>query len=139
MRLCFDIDGTICEEKPKGTSYEEYANVKPIKPMIDFLNKMYDAGHYIILNTARHMVSTDSNLGLLNARIGKITYEWLDKHGVKYHEIYFAKPYADMYIDDKSILPFEALIASENLKDENEFKEYFEHLNNLYKQNNDIK
>lgn len=107
MRLCFDIDNTICEEKAKGTHWSEYANVAPIPEMVKYINEMYEKGHYIILATARHMATTESNLGLVNARIGKITYDWLEEHGVKYHEIYFSKPYADYYIDDKAIRPYE--------------------------------
>ena len=108
-RWCFDIDGTICEEKPKGSPYTEYKNVRPIQEMIDFLNSKYDEGDYIILATARHMASTGGNLGLINARVGKITYDWLEKHGVKYHEIYWGKPIADAYIDDKAV-PIEWII-----------------------------
>jgi capsule biosynthesis phosphatase len=102
-RWCVDIDNTLCEEKPKGTHWEEYANVEPIKDIVDFINSRYDAGDYIILSTARHMATTGANVGLVNARVGKITYDWLDKHGVKYHEIYFQKPYADYYLDDKAL------------------------------------
>jgi capsule biosynthesis phosphatase len=109
-RWCFDIDNTICEEKPKGTSYEEYANVKPFKHIIDFINERYEAGDYIILQTARHMQTTGANIGLVNARVGKITYDWLEKHNVKYHEIYFGKPIADYMVDDKAVLPDLALL-----------------------------
>lgn len=102
-RWCFDIDNTICSVKPPELPYTEYANVQPYQEMIDFINEKYDAGEYIILATARCMATTQSNLGLINARVGKITYEWLEKHGVKYHEIYFSKPYADYYVDDKAV------------------------------------
>lgn len=109
IRWCVDIDNTICEEKPKGTSYEEYANVKPIQEMVDFVNERYEAGDYIVLNTARHMASTNGNVGLIQARVGKITLDWLEKHGVKYHELHWGKPYTAAYIDDKSIRPNEVL------------------------------
>lgn len=108
-RWCFDIDGTICEQKDFNSHWSGYAHVKPIQDMVDFINERYEAGDYIILSTARHMASADSNLGLINARIGKITYEWLEKNKVPYHEIYFQKPFADAYIDDKSIRPNEIL------------------------------
>jgi capsule biosynthesis phosphatase len=116
-RWCFDIDNTICEEKEKGTHWSEYSNVLPVQEMVDFVNERYELGDYIILSTARHMASTDSNLGLVNSRIGLITYQWLEKHGVKFHEIYFSKPYADYYVDDKSIRPYEVDIVEELLKE----------------------
>lgn len=109
IKWIFDIDNTICEEKAKGTSYHEYANVKPIQEMVDFVNERYEAGDYIILSTARHMASTGGNVGLINARVGMITYDWLNKHKVKYHEIHWAKPYGAAYVDDKAIRPAEVL------------------------------
>lgn len=102
-RWCFDIDNTICSVKPPSEPYTEYANVTPYQDIIDFINERYNAGDYIILSTARCMATTQSNLGLINARVGKITLDWLEKHGVKFHEIYWGKPYADEYVDDKAL------------------------------------
>lgn len=101
-RYVFDLDGTICEEKDKKLPYEHYKFVKPIPEMIEYINKLYDDGNYIIISTARHMGTTNGNIGLINARVGKITLDWLENNNVKYHEISFGKPYADFYVDDKS-------------------------------------
>ena len=43
------------------------------------------------------------NEGKVLADIGKITFDTLDKFQIHYDEIYFGKPYADFYIDDKAI------------------------------------
>ena len=99
----FDLDGTLCQEKPSDLSYDQYVYVKPYVNMVNYVNKLYDDGHYIIINTARHMKSTGGNVGLINQRVGKITLDWLKKHHVKYHEVSFGKPYADYYVDDKAM------------------------------------
>lgn len=100
MRYCFDIDGTIAELRQKG---ETYFDVKPKEGAVEFLNKLNQEGHYIILYTARNMETFLGNLGKINAVQGPILYEWLEKYEIPYDEIYFGKPSADVYIDDKAI------------------------------------
>ena len=48
------------------------------------------------------MKTTQSNQGLVTARVGAITLQWLERYGVEYDEIYFGKPWADIYIDDNA-------------------------------------
>ena len=31
-----------------------------------------------------------------------MTLQWLDDHGIQYDEIYFGKPWANIYIDDNA-------------------------------------
>lgn len=99
MRICIDLDGVICSIKKKG---ETYMDVSPLEGAIEKIKGLKESGHYIIINTARHMKTTESNLGLINARITKITLDWLDKHEIPYDEIYFGKPWAQVYIDDNA-------------------------------------
>ena len=99
-RICIDLDGVIASFKKEG---QTYADVEPIEGAIDRLNAFKNDGHYIIISTARHMKTCESNLGLVNARISKITLDWLEAHEVPYDEIYFAKPWADIYIDDNAV------------------------------------
>jgi len=99
MRICLDLDGVICELKQKN---QTYLDVAPIDGAIDRIKKLKEAGHYIIINTARHMKTCGSNLGLINARITKMTLDWLEKHNIPYDEIYFGKPWAQVYIDDNA-------------------------------------
>lgn len=96
MRICLDLDGVICAIKAPN---ETYADVKPIKGAIEKIKSLKASGHYIIINTARHMKTTDSNLGLLNAKVTKLTLDWLEKNNVPFDEIYFGKPWAHLYID----------------------------------------
>lgn len=97
MRICFDIDGTICELKSYIGSYDK---VQPLPGIVELMHKLKDDGHTIILNTARHMKTCKGNVGLVVAKQGKALLDWLDKHDIPYDELYFGKPYADIYIDD---------------------------------------
>jgi capsule biosynthesis phosphatase len=92
-----DLDGTIAELKKEGQTYD---TVRPNQGALDKLTALKKAGHYIILQTARHMKTCDGDQGKVLAKIGKQTLDWLSKHEVPYDEIYFGKPYADVYIDD---------------------------------------
>lgn len=97
MRICLDLDGVIAELKGPGQSYGE---VSPVPGSVERLNELKRKGHYLIIQTARHMKTCEGNLGKVNARITRETLEWLDRHSVPYDEIYFGKPWAHIYIDD---------------------------------------
>lgn len=98
MRICVDIDETLTIKK--GPDYTK--DSLPDKPMIKLVNQLYAQGHDIILYTARKMESSGHNVGKAMAQAGPNTFKWLTKHNVKYHEIFFGKPNADVYIDDKA-------------------------------------
>ncbi|MFW6008488.1 MAG: hypothetical protein ACOCP8_04400 [archaeon] len=99
--LIYDLDKTLCTKKQP---HETYADVKPIQPMIDQLNKFHDDGHTIIIQTARNMVTQKNDVGKVLQNIGEVTLNWLRKNNVKYDSIHFGKPYGDIYIDDKSCI-----------------------------------
>jgi capsule biosynthesis phosphatase len=61
------------------------------------------AGHYVIIQTARHMKTCEGNVGMVIARQGYVTLEWLERHGIEYDEIHFGKPHADVYLDDNAV------------------------------------
>ncbi len=87
---CFDIDGTICTNT--DGAYEE---AQPYSERIEKLNQLYDAGNEIIIFTAR-----GSKTGINWA---ELTKKQLELWGVKYHELIFGKPYADVFIDDRAV------------------------------------
>ncbi len=99
MRICIDLDGTICETK---TNKQTYLDVKPKKNAVKVISKLKKEGHEIIIYTARHMKSCDNNVGKVIAKQGYNLFKWLDKHKIPYDEIWFGKPLADVYIDDKA-------------------------------------
>lgn len=95
MRICFDLDETLCTGKP-------YKNAKPILANINFLKELKKEGHIIIIYTARGMGRSSSNAGAALKEIGALTFLQLDNWGIPYDELFFGKPSADIYIDDKA-------------------------------------
>ncbi|MDQ6761435.1 MAG: HAD hydrolase family protein [Bacteroidota bacterium] len=100
MRIVIDLDGTICPIKEKDGKYDE---LTPLPGAIEKINELKNAGHYIIILTARNMATQGSNVGKVMKNIGKITLDWLEKYEVQYDEIYFGKPNAHVYIDDRAL------------------------------------
>ena len=49
------------------------------------------------------MSTEDGNIGRVNKSIGLLTFNQLDKWNFVFDEIYFGKPAADIYIDDKGL------------------------------------
>ncbi len=99
MRICIDLDGVICNLKQDG---QKYGDLLPVNGAVESLQELKANGHYIIINTARHMKTCQGNLGAVGARISLITLNWLEKYQIPYDEIYFGKPHADVYIDDNA-------------------------------------
>jgi capsule biosynthesis phosphatase len=100
MRIAIDLDGTICPIKLPEQSYSE---LLPIPGACERIRELRSAGHYIIIQTARNMATCESNLGKVMKNVGKITLDWLEKFDIEYDEIYFGKPNAEVYIDDRAI------------------------------------
>lgn len=99
MRICIDLDGVICKLKQPGETYE---NLLPVEGAPESLQALRNGGHYIIINTARHMKTCQGNLGAVGAKISLVTLNWLEKYNIPFDEIYFGKPHADVYIDDNA-------------------------------------
>lgn len=100
LRICFDLDGTLVTA-PSVPG--DYTTVEPLQRNINYARTLKKQGHIIIIYTARRMKTHGGNLGAVTKDIGRITFETLDKFGIPYDEIYFGKPYADFYIDDKAV------------------------------------
>ena len=96
MRVCIDLDGTICQLAPTG----DYANAQPVPGAREALLELRTRGAYIIIYTARRMRTHNGDVGKVLEEIGDLTREWLKRHDIPYHEIVFGKPYAHVYIDD---------------------------------------
>ena len=90
MRFCFDIDGTLCTN-----TYGHYEEAEPLFDMISQVNRLHDAGHFIILFTAR---GTTTGIDWRS-----LTEEQMARWGVRYHNLQLGKPEADIYIDDKGM------------------------------------
>lgn len=99
LRICIDLDGTICELRKNNETYMDVLPKKGAKEMIEnFKSRGYD----IVIYTARNMKTQDHNIGKVVKNIGKITLDWLENHKIYYDEIFFGKPNADLIIDDRA-------------------------------------
>lgn len=87
MQIILDLDGTICtEEKTYSRSL-----AKPIEGSIESINALYEAGHTIIIYSARTWMEYE------------MTIDWLKRHNVKFHQLIMGKPIGDIWIDDRAL------------------------------------
>jgi hypothetical protein len=86
-----DVDKTLCTE-----TFGEYWKAEPIEKNIAKVNKLYDNGHIININTGRGSTTGIDWYSLTELQ--------LKKWGVKYHSLTVGKkPYYDVIVDDKAI------------------------------------
>ena len=90
MKYCVDIDGTICTN-----TNGKYEQAEPLLEVIAKVNALYDDGHEIIYFTARGTTT--------GVNWSELTQKQFRQWGVKYHQIIFGKPEAQIFIDDKGI------------------------------------
>ena len=95
----FDIDGTLCTNTGGA-----YTLSVPLPYRIQKVNKLYDDGHTIILNTARGMGRYNNNAERACEEFYDFTKYQMQEWGVKFHHLFLGKPAGDLYIDDKGIL-----------------------------------
>lgn len=85
----FDLDNTLCNTE--GNYYEAST---PKQDRIDYVNKLYDEGHTIIIETARGCVSGKSWF--------YYTLDQLKSWGLKFHTLRTGVKFgADIFVDDK--------------------------------------
>ncbi|KAK1702093.1 capsule biosynthesis phosphatase [Colletotrichum lupini] len=99
-RFCFDLDMTLVGVPAVAG---DYSTCPPIEKNIRLVQQLYNAGHYIIIQTARRMRTHHGNLGSVLADVGPVTFSQLAKYEIPYHDIHFGKPYADVYVDDLAV------------------------------------
>jgi hypothetical protein len=87
MILSIDLDGTLCTEEKTF----ERALAKPIPGASEALQKLIDAGHTVVIYSARSW----SEL--------RMTEAWLKDNGMPYHGLHLGKPVADFFIDDRAV------------------------------------
>lgn len=88
MVICVDLDGTLSEEMD---DWRKYAEAPPIEENIAKVRRMYEAGHTIIIYTARPMDDW------------RVTKRWLYQNNVPYERLEMGKFRGDLYIDNNSI------------------------------------
>ncbi|UJR07104.1 hypothetical protein I4U23_011392 [Adineta vaga] len=80
------------------TQYKDYSTVRPIQHIKNLVHLLKSKGHEIVINTARKMVSCNDNV---------------DEAGIPYDELYFGKPYGDIYIDDRAFNTFDKNLSEQ--------------------------
>lgn len=98
MKICVDMDGTICKNKLDG---QDYYDVEPLEDAAETLKYLKNNGYYIIIHTARGMRTYNNNQGKIISTHSKKMIEWLNKWEIPFDELLFAKPHVDFFIDDK--------------------------------------
>ena len=79
-----DIDGTICDDIPNEQP-ERMATANVYPDALKTLNNWYDQGHIICFFTSR----TEDHR--------KVTEDWLNRHGFKFHSMVMGKPRGGNY------------------------------------------
>lgn len=90
MIYCFDIDGTIC-----NNTNGDYEKAEPFFSIISKVNELFNNGDTIYFYTARGATT--------GIDWKDVTIKQLKSWNVNYHKLFFGKPTADIYIDDKGI------------------------------------
>jgi len=100
-----DIDGTLCTSPQLEDGSFDYPNAEPITAVINRVNEMYDAGHTVVLSTARGMRTYEGNVKKIKEKVLPVLEEWLKVHGVKYHRLDVGKSWGDnpIYVDNRNL------------------------------------
>jgi len=94
--FCFDLDGTLCSIVKNDKGHKQYNLAIPMQDRIAIVNKLYDEGHIIKIDTAR---GAETGIDWT-----KFTENQLEMWGVKHHLLRVGKKmHANTYIDDKSL------------------------------------
>ena len=88
--ICFDLDGTLC-----SNTQGRHERAEPFPWAIERVNELAEAGHRIIILTARGSAS--------GIDWQELTRQQLADWGVRHEELHFGKPQADVYVDDHAI------------------------------------
>jgi hypothetical protein len=87
----FDLDGTLCT-----TTLNDYAAAEPFMDRIAVLRDLHDAGHRIVVDTARGSGTGEDWRA--------VTIRQLLEWGVPFHELRVGKKMVgDLYVDDKGV------------------------------------
>lgn len=104
MRLIVDVDGTLTHDDARV----EYGERHPRTDVIERVNALHARGVTVVIYSARNMRTFQGNLGLINKHTLPVLMDWLERHGVRYDEIYMGKPWCGhegFYVQSRSIRP----------------------------------
>ena len=101
--IAFDLDDVLCYRTSNEGDLEKYESCKPIKSMINILNKCKSKGCKIIIYTSRGMTVFKGNRDLIYDNLFDITTKQLKEWGVNYDQLIMGKVHYDLLIDDKAL------------------------------------
>jgi capsule biosynthesis phosphatase len=101
-RIIIDFDDTI-----SITLTRDWENAEPVWPVINKINELYERDWEIIILTARGQLSCKGDFSMADKKYRSIIEAWLNRYGVKYHQLSFNKPLGTYYVDDKAMTPKE--------------------------------
>lgn len=99
--ICFDLDDVVCTNFLNKDGLIDYTKSKPIKKSIKVINELYQKGYQIDIFTARGMSRYNKDINLIHKKLRKLTLSSLKKWKLKFHNLYFGKPFYDFFVDDK--------------------------------------
>jgi hypothetical protein len=109
MKIVCDIDGVLCDEHDTDVSKRQ-----PYPDRIAILNSLIDDGNEVDIYTSRGMKSTNNDPIASDLKYRAITEKQLADWNVKYSRLFFGKPNADIYIDNKNELLLDFFDAYSN-------------------------
>jgi len=100
-----DIDNTMSITPLDEDGNGIYHKAKPVQPVLDKINILYNEGHKVILFTARGMRTFQGDVQKIENHHRPILEVWLEENNVKYHQLIFGKPWGRNvhYIDDRAL------------------------------------
>jgi len=87
LTIMVDLDGVICTEE----RVFDRPLAKPVAGAREALKELKDAGHTIVIYTARGWAEY------------RYTKSWLDEHEIPYDAIHMGKPIGHVWIDDRAL------------------------------------
>lgn len=96
--VCFDIDGTICNQTPG-----EYEKAQPFSAAREVINRLYDEGFEIVFFTGRLMGRHEGDIAKVYDQGYDMTLNQLKSWGFKFHKLYLGKPTHHILVDDKAL------------------------------------
>jgi hypothetical protein len=102
LNWVFDLDETLVTlpETPG-----DYSTCRTYPSTANLVRNLFQAGHRIVIYTARGMLTFDGDVERIETALKKVTEENLHALDIPYHVLKFGKPMADHYVDDKSMNP----------------------------------
>lgn len=97
-KVVFDLDGIICTQTDG-----DYSQAKPISEAIKIVNRLHKSGYFIVIHTARFMNRNNGNAEKACKEGYDFTKRQIDSWGVKYHQLIFGKPSAEVIVDDRAV------------------------------------